>query len=67
MCVGDMPYPTFLTKVWFEHANASNLRGHIRNLILQLVRHQKRVGAEHASMVAVDEGLQAYKEQLDSK
>ena len=62
-----MPYPTFLTKVWFGHANASNLRGHIRNLILELARQQKRVGNEHPSMVAVADGLQAYKEQLGSK
>ena len=66
-CAGGMPYPTFLTKHWFEHASASDLRGHIRNLILELARQQKRVSDDHPSMVAVAEGLQAYKEQLGSK
>ena len=67
VCSGGMPYPTFLTKHWFEHANASDLRGHIRNLILELARQQKRVGHGHSSMAAVAEGLKAYKEQLGSK
>lgn len=67
VCAGDMPYPNFLTERWFGHANASDLRGHIRNLILELAKEQKRVGDDHSSTVAVAEGLRAYNEQLGSK
>ena len=67
VCAGDMPYATFLTERWFERAHASDLRGHIRNLILELVKEQKRVGDDHSSMVAVAEGLRAYNQQLCSK
>ena len=48
---GEMPYPAFLSKHWFQHQNASALRKHIRNLILQLFREQKRLPDDHQSVV----------------
>ena len=48
---GETPYPAFLSKQWFQHENASALRKHIRNLILQLFIEQKRLPVDHQSIV----------------
>ena len=48
---GETPYPAFLSKHWFQHQNASALRKHIRNLILQLFREQKRLPDDHQTVL----------------
>ncbi|KAL0035371.1 hypothetical protein WJX77_003485 [Trebouxia sp. C0004] len=62
---GETPYPAFLSKHWFQHENASALRGHIRNEILKLFRVQKRLPDNHPSMVAAVVDMEEYEE--DSK
>ncbi|KAK9819106.1 hypothetical protein WJX74_001856 [Apatococcus lobatus] len=37
---GEFEYPGFLTSQWFEKENASRLRKHVRNLVLQMLHGQ---------------------------
>ena len=59
---GETPYPAFLSKQWFQHENASALRGHIRNLILQLFREQKRLPDDHQTVVNAVAHMADYQE-----
>ena len=59
---GETPYPAFLSKHWFHHQNASALRKHIRNLILQLFREQKRLPDDHQTVVNAVADMADYQE-----
>ena len=61
-CAGETPYPAFLSKHWFQHQNASALRKHIRNLILQLFREQKRLPDDHPTYVNAVADMAEYQE-----
>lgn len=50
-CAGEVPYPAFLSRHWFQHQNASALRQHIRNLILQLFTQEKRLPDDHPTVL----------------
>lgn len=59
---GETPYPAFLSKQWFQHENASALRKHIRNLILQLFIEQKRLPVDHQSIINAVADMADYQE-----
>ena len=61
-CAGETPYPAFLSQYWFQHENASALRKHIRNLILQLFREQKRLPDDHQTVVNAVADMADYQE-----
>ncbi|KAL3148578.1 hypothetical protein ABBQ38_014010 [Trebouxia sp. C0009 RCD-2024] len=58
---GEVPYPAFLSRHWFQHQNASALRKHIRNLILQLFIDEGRLPADHPTTVNAAKDMAAYK------
>lgn len=62
---GETPYPAFLSKHWFQHQNASALRKHIRNLILQLFREQKRLPDDHQTFINAISDMAEYQENED--
>ncbi|KAL3160557.1 hypothetical protein ABBQ32_010855 [Trebouxia sp. C0010 RCD-2024] len=61
--MGDKPYPPFMAKHWFQHKHASQLRGHIRNLILELIKQQMNLPDGHPSMLAVNADLHKYRQK----
>ena len=58
---GEVPYPAFLSRNWFQHTNASALRRHIRNLILQLFIEQGRLPADHLTTLNAATDMADYK------
>ena len=42
MHAGQFAYPGFLTSYWFLVENASNLRKHVRNIVLRLLHEQAK-------------------------
>ena len=66
-CADKPPYPAFLSKHWFQDKNASNLRQHVRDLILQLFLEQKRLPEDHPTVLAAVEDRAHYAQLTDDK
>lgn len=48
---GQVPYPAFLSKHWFQESNAYALRGHVRHIILKQFREQNKLPEDHPSVL----------------
>lgn len=48
---GNIPYPAFLSKHWFQEENAYALRWHVRHIILKQFREQTKLPKDHPSVI----------------
>ena len=68
LCAGLSDYPLFLHQKWFFPGNASKLRRHIRNLLLELFVEQLSEGQRESCSDAIAEAYQditAYEEATE--